>query len=53
MIARLKKERDEARSLLAQAERHIPASAPITVNASAVSNGKTGYFFLYAVARLV
>ncbi|PON38165.1 WD repeat containing protein [Parasponia andersonii] len=41
VIARLKKERDEARSLLAQAERHIPASAPITVNASAVSNGRT------------
>ncbi|KAF4351627.1 pre-mRNA-processing factor 19 [Cannabis sativa] len=41
VIARLKKERDEARSLLAQAERHIPASTPITVNASAVSNGRT------------
>ncbi|KAF4364824.1 hypothetical protein G4B88_003794 [Cannabis sativa] len=31
VIARLKKERDEARSLLAQAERHIPASTPITL----------------------
>lgn len=42
VIARLKKERDEARSLVAQAERHVPmpASAPISVNASAVSNGR-------------
>lgn len=54
MIARLKKERDEARSLLAQAERHIPmaTSAPITVNASAVSNGRAGSFFIYAVDYL-
>lgn len=43
MIARLKKERDEARSLLAQAERQIPMSASATtVNASALSNGKRG-----------
>lgn len=42
VIARLKKERDEARSLLAQVERHVPmpASAPIVVNA--VGNGRTG-----------
>ncbi|XP_042486993.1 pre-mRNA-processing factor 19 homolog 2-like, partial [Macadamia integrifolia] len=42
VIARLKKERDEARSLLSLAERQIPisASAPVTANASALSNGK-------------
>lgn len=44
MIARLKKERDEARSLLAQAERQIPmpGSAAVTANAPALSNGKRG-----------
>ncbi|KAF9677765.1 hypothetical protein SADUNF_Sadunf08G0141500 [Salix dunnii] len=42
VIARLKKERDEARSLLAQAERQIPmyASEAVTENASVLSNGK-------------
>lgn len=42
VIARLKKERDEARSLLAQAERQIPmpGSAAVTANAPALSNGK-------------
>ncbi|KAK8966263.1 U-box domain-containing protein 72 [Platanthera guangdongensis] len=41
VIARLKKERDEARMLLAQAERQIPSSAAVTVNDNAVvSNGK-------------
>ncbi|KAG6764593.1 hypothetical protein POTOM_032069 [Populus tomentosa] len=42
VIARLKKERDEARSLLAQAERQIPMSASeaVTENASVLSNGK-------------
>lgn len=42
VIARLKKERDEARALLAQAERQIPMSvdAPDAVNAAAISNGK-------------
>ncbi|KAL8481064.1 hypothetical protein ACS0TY_027555 [Phlomoides rotata] len=42
VIARLKKERDEARALLAQAERQIPMSvaAPDTANAAALSNGK-------------
>ncbi|KAJ7548824.1 hypothetical protein O6H91_07G028700 [Diphasiastrum complanatum] len=43
VIARLKKERDEARSFLLQAERHIPANSP-AAPASAVmttmSNGK-------------
>ncbi|XP_007035246.2 PREDICTED: pre-mRNA-processing factor 19 homolog 1 isoform X1 [Theobroma cacao] len=41
VIARLKKERDEARSLLAQAERQapLPASA-VTANVSALTNGK-------------
>lgn len=44
VIARLKKERDEARSLLAQAERQIPmtASSDIAVNAPALSNGRKG-----------
>ncbi|XP_059632306.1 pre-mRNA-processing factor 19 [Cornus florida] len=42
VIARLKKERDDARSFLAQAERQIPmsASAVPIANASALSNGK-------------
>ncbi|XP_041001982.1 pre-mRNA-processing factor 19-like [Juglans microcarpa x Juglans regia] len=42
VIARLKKERDEARSLLAQADRQIPmsASAVVTANAPVMSNGK-------------
>lgn len=41
VIARLKKERDEARMLLAQAERQIPSSIAVTANDSAVvSNGK-------------
>ncbi|KAF2285546.1 hypothetical protein GH714_005414 [Hevea brasiliensis] len=42
VIARLKKERDEARLLLAQAERQMPmlATAAATANASALSNGK-------------
>ncbi|KAL2993681.1 hypothetical protein AAZX31_10G126700 [Glycine max] len=42
VIARLKKERDEARSVLAQAERQFPASAPnaITANDPVLSNGK-------------
>ncbi|XVF62778.1 hypothetical protein PTKIN_Ptkin09bG0035800 [Pterospermum kingtungense] len=41
VIARLKKERDEARSLLAEAERQapLPASA-VAVNVSGLSNGK-------------
>lgn len=45
VIARLRKERDEARSLLAQAERQMPvlATAPATANASALSNGKRGF----------
>ena len=44
VIARLKKERDEARSLLAQAERQIPISAATgnAVHPTAVSNGKRG-----------
>ncbi|OMO60615.1 Aconitase/3-isopropylmalate dehydratase large subunit, alpha/beta/alpha [Corchorus capsularis] len=39
VIARLKKERDEARSLLAQAERQAPLPA-VRANVSALSNGK-------------
>ncbi|MCH97974.1 U-box domain-containing protein 72-like, partial [Trifolium medium] len=42
VIARLKKERDEARSILAQAERQFPISTPndATANAPVHSNGK-------------
>ncbi|KAL3812425.1 hypothetical protein ACJIZ3_013693 [Penstemon smallii] len=42
VIARLKKERDEARALLAQAERQIPMSlsAQNAVKPAAISNGK-------------
>lgn len=42
VIARLKRERDEARALLAQAERQIPmtASAAASANASMLANGK-------------
>ncbi|EYU43746.1 hypothetical protein ABFS82_07G052300 [Erythranthe guttata] len=42
VIARLKKERDEAWAFLAQAERHVPASEamPDAVNAAALANGK-------------
>ncbi|KAJ6898490.1 hypothetical protein NC652_025113 [Populus alba x Populus x berolinensis] len=42
VIARLRKERDEARSLLAQAERQTPmfTSEAVTANASVLSNGK-------------
>lgn len=44
VIARLKKERDEARTLLAQAERQIPMSTA-SANANAVvSNGKRGSY---------
>lgn len=39
VIARLKKERDEARLLLSQAERQLPAAT-----APALSNGKRGSF---------
>ncbi|AQK65170.1 Pre-mRNA-processing factor 19 homolog 2 [Zea mays] len=40
VIARLKKERDDARALLAQAERQIPASVAGAAPAAVVSNGK-------------
>ncbi|KAJ7955473.1 Pre-mRNA-processing factor 19 [Quillaja saponaria] len=40
VISRLKKERDEARFLLAQAERQIPKSNAVTVNSFTLSNGK-------------
>jgi len=48
VIARLKKERDEARSLLAQAERQVPMSTSeaVTANASVLSNGKRGFSLL-------
>uniref|UniRef100_A0A453J584 Pre-mRNA-processing factor 19 n=1 Tax=Aegilops tauschii subsp. strangulata TaxID=200361 RepID=A0A453J584_AEGTS len=40
VIARLKKERDESRTLLAQAERQIPISAAGPAPVAAVTNGK-------------
>lgn len=49
VIARLKKERDEARALLAQAERQMPM--PIATgsgsNAAALTNGKRGLLCYY------
>ncbi|CAN0904866.1 Pre-mRNA-processing factor 19 [Linum grandiflorum] len=43
VIARLKKERDESRALLAQAERQIPMpTAVVEANASGLANGKRG-----------
>jgi len=42
VIARLKKERDEARTRLAQAERQIPALVAGAAPAAVVSNGKRG-----------
>lgn len=50
MIARLKKERDEARSLLAQAERQFPVSTQYaTGNAVATSNGKRGIHVFWSI----
>lgn len=51
MIARLKKERDEARSILAQAERQFPISTPnsVTANAPVHSNGKRGIISYHLV----
>lgn len=48
VIARLKKERDEARSLLAQAERQVPMSTftAVTANLPALTNGKRGSCFI-------
>ncbi|XP_068665081.1 pre-mRNA-processing factor 19-like isoform X2 [Aristolochia californica] len=40
VIARIKKERDEARELLAQADRQMPISTGATANSLVVSNGK-------------
>lgn len=40
VIARLKKERDEARTLLTLAERHVPLPASTTANDSTFNNGK-------------
>lgn len=42
VIARLKKERDEARGLLLQAERNLPAYASPVPVAVTASNGKRG-----------
>jgi hypothetical protein len=46
VIARLKKERDESRALLALAERQIPASMVGAAPAAAVSNGKRGFYYM-------
>lgn len=59
VIARLKKERDEARSLLAQAEKQIPMSmsTEIPENDSALSNGKRGsshiYIYIFTINRFL
>lgn len=42
VIARLKKERDEARQLLTEAERQLPAAPEVASANAAVSNGKRG-----------
>jgi len=44
VIARLKKERDEARELLLKAERQAPAAGttPVAAPPAAISNGKRG-----------
>lgn len=46
VIARLKKERDDARTLLAQAERQIPMSAGGAAPVAVVTNGKRGFHCL-------
>jgi hypothetical protein len=46
VIARLKKERDESRALLALAERQIPASMAAAAPAVVVSNGKRGFYYM-------
>jgi prephenate dehydrogenase len=46
VIARLKKEKDEARSMLAQADRQIPMSALMAANAPALTNGRRGSLFM-------
>jgi hypothetical protein len=55
VIARLKKERDEARSLLAQADRQFPISTPndATANAPVHSNGKRGFTSYHLVDFVV
>lgn len=42
VIARLKKERDEARQLLAEAERQLPAAPEVATANAVLSNGKRG-----------
>jgi len=55
VIARLKKERDEARQLLAEVERHIPAAPEAVTANAALSNGKRGMIvhFLLKIYWLV
>ena len=42
VIARLKKERDEARQLLAEGERQLPAAPEVASENVTLSNGKRG-----------
>ena len=42
VIARLKKERDEARQLLSEAERQLPAAPEAATANATLSNGKRG-----------
>lgn len=49
VIARLKKERDEARQLLAEVERHIPAAPEAVTSNAALSNGKRGMIIHFLV----
>lgn len=55
MIARITKERDEARSILAQAEQQFPISTPnaVTANAPVHSNGKRGFTSYYLFNFLI
>ena len=52
VIARLKKERDEAYMLLAQAERQLPTISSIP-QTSALSNGKRGLFLEYSLFTII
>jgi pre-mRNA-processing factor 19 len=53
VIARLKKERDEARSLLAQADRQFPTPNDATANDPVHSNGKRGFTSYHLVDFVV
>ena len=55
MIARLKKELDEARTMLSSLERQapMPATTAVSSNAYAISNGKRGSCFLFFIQRSI